>query len=178
MRMAEREQPSSKWRTFGPHLTWPSTIKTRIYNATVKPVLLYGAETWRTMAGTLKKILTFINTCPRRIVRIWLPETICKKGLDQATTSRRWNPPKMLEMDWTHPQKASNPYCMSSPDLEPTGKEKARPPKKHLVPWPGGRNKDNELHLGTAWETGPGLGCLESSCWWLCSSRSQTQWWW
>ena len=32
------------------------------FNTTVKPVLLYGAETWRTMAATLKKIQTFINT--------------------------------------------------------------------------------------------------------------------
>ena len=30
---------------------------------------------------------------------------------DQATTSRRWNPPKNLEMDWTHPLKA-NDLCL------------------------------------------------------------------
>ena len=34
-------------------------------------------------------------------------------------------------MDWTHPLKANDLYHTSSPDLEPTGKEKARPPKKH-----------------------------------------------
>ena len=40
---------------------------------------------------------------------------------------------KMLGMDWTHPLKTNNLYHTSSLDLEPTVKEKARPPKKHLA---------------------------------------------
>ena len=86
--------------------------------------------------------------------------------MDQATTCRRQNPPKTLEMDWTHPPKASDLYHMPSPDLEPTGKEKAGLPKKHLVPQSGGWNKKDRLHLGTTWEAGPGSGCPESSCGW------------
>ena len=38
-----------------------------------------------------------------------------------------------LEMDRTHPPKANDLYQTSSLDLEPTGKEKARPPKKYLA---------------------------------------------
>ena len=40
-------------------------IKIRIFKDTVKPVLLYWAETWRTTAATLTKIQTFINICFR-----------------------------------------------------------------------------------------------------------------
>ena len=40
----------------------------------------------------------------------------------------------MLEMNWTHALKAKDLYHTSSPELEPTGKEKVRPPKKHLAP--------------------------------------------
>ena len=39
---------------------------------------------------------------------------------------------KTLEKDWTHPPKAIDLYHTSNPDLEPTGKEKARPLKKQL----------------------------------------------
>ena len=43
------------------------TIKTkvRIFNTPVKPVLMYGAETWRTTAAGSKKLGTFINSCLR-----------------------------------------------------------------------------------------------------------------
>ena len=41
------------------------TTKLRIFNSNVKPVLLYGAETWRTTVNTTYKIQTFINTCLR-----------------------------------------------------------------------------------------------------------------
>ncbi|VDP53072.1 unnamed protein product [Schistosoma margrebowiei] len=35
--------------------------KFRIFNTNVKTVLLYGAETWRTMNAIIQKILVFIN---------------------------------------------------------------------------------------------------------------------
>ena len=46
----------------------------------------------------------------------------------------------------------------------PTKKEKVRPPKKHLVPWSGGWNKEVLLYLETIWEAGPGSGFQESFC--------------
>ena len=60
-------------------------IKTRVFYTTVKPVLLYGAETWKTTVATLGKIQTFINTCLRRILRIRWPETTSNRGLWKRT---------------------------------------------------------------------------------------------
>ena len=60
---------------------------------------------------------------------------------DQATTSKRLIPPKTLEMSWTRPPKANDLYHTSSPDLGLTGKEKARPTKKHLAQRPGAEAK-------------------------------------
>ena len=69
-----------------PNLT--INIKIRIFNNTVKPVQLYGAETRRTEDVTLKKIKTFINTCLRRILRVWWPETITKRELWKPTKQK------------------------------------------------------------------------------------------
>ena len=57
-----------------------SKLKVRIFNAMVKPVLLYGAETWRTTAVNLTRIQSFINNCLRRILRIHWPDKISKPG--------------------------------------------------------------------------------------------------
>ena len=59
--------------------------KVRIFNTTVKPVLLYGAETWRTTAAGTKKLQTFINTCLRTILRIRWPNVITNEDLWQHT---------------------------------------------------------------------------------------------
>ena len=59
--------------------------KVRIFNNTVKPVLLYGDETWRTTAAVSKKLQTFINTCLRTILRIRWPNVITNKDLWRRT---------------------------------------------------------------------------------------------
>ena len=97
------------------------------------------------------KIHTFINTRLRRILRIGWSENISKQNSAQATTSRRCDSPKTLEIDWTHPPTACGLYHTSSPDLEPTGKEKARAPKKHLAPFSGDRNKRGWVTPGDNW---------------------------
>lgn len=61
----------------------PRNIKIRIFNSMVKPVLLYGAETWRTTVTTMKKIQSFIYTCLRRILRVRWPNTISNLELWQ-----------------------------------------------------------------------------------------------
>ena len=63
----------------------PLNTKIRIFNSMVKPVLLYGAETWRTTVYTMKRIQTFINTCLRRILRIRWPNKISNLELWQKT---------------------------------------------------------------------------------------------
>ena len=84
--------------------TWTSSVlslhtKIRLFNTLVKPVLLYGSETWRTTITTMKKVQTFINTCLRRILKIRWPDTISNENLwmqtnqkpvDQDIMHRRW----------------------------------------------------------------------------------------
>ena len=68
------QQLKNAWRSslFG------TSTKFRILNTIVKPLLLYGAETWRTTVATMKRIQTFINTCLRKILKIRLPDIIRK----------------------------------------------------------------------------------------------------
>ena len=51
--------------------------KIRVFNSNVKPVLLYGSETWRTTVATTKKVQTFINSYLRRI--LWMRWQITKE---------------------------------------------------------------------------------------------------
>ncbi|VDP47812.1 unnamed protein product [Schistosoma curassoni] len=60
---------------------WNSTqlstnIKVRIFNTNIRTVLLYGAETWRTTTTVIKKIQVFINSCLRKILSIYWPDTV------------------------------------------------------------------------------------------------------
>ncbi|VDP02979.1 unnamed protein product [Schistosoma mattheei] len=53
-----------------------ANIKLRIFNTNVKAVLLYGAETWRTTAITMKIKQVLINSCLRKILNIHWSNTI------------------------------------------------------------------------------------------------------
>ena len=73
--------------------------KIRIFNSTVKPVLLYGCETWRMNETPIKKLQSFINTCLRKILKIFWPELISNTALWEQTrqtpikediTIRKW----------------------------------------------------------------------------------------
>ena len=59
--------------------------KIRIFNSTVKPVLLYGCETWRMNETPIKKLQSFINTCLRKILKIFWPELISNTALWEQT---------------------------------------------------------------------------------------------
>ena len=74
-------------------------LKIRIFNTMVKPVLLYGSETWRTTATNIKNIQSFINKCLRRILGVHWPEKISnlnlwqqtrQKPVEQEILQRRW----------------------------------------------------------------------------------------
>nr|KAG5687146.1 hypothetical protein BaRGS_019224 [Batillaria attramentaria] len=65
---------------------WASKVidtrtRLRIFNSNVKSVLLYRCETWRITKTMQQKILTFLNTCLRRIFNIRWPEKIRKEKL-------------------------------------------------------------------------------------------------
>ena len=53
----------------------------RLFNSNVKSVLLYGCETWKATAGTLKKVQTFVNRCLRTILKIRWDERVRNKDL-------------------------------------------------------------------------------------------------
>ena len=58
-----------------------TSTKVCLFNSNIKWVLLYGAETWRTINALMKKIQTFINQCLRGLLRIHWPETISNENL-------------------------------------------------------------------------------------------------
>ena len=62
--------------------------KIRMFNTIIKPILMYGSETWRLTTTNVSKIQAFINTCLRRILRICWPKTIRNEDLWQRTKQR------------------------------------------------------------------------------------------
>lgn len=71
---------------------WRSNIisrrtKIRIFNSSVKSVLLYGSETWRVTDILSNKLRVFTNKCLRRICRIFYPDTISNARLHSLTGS-------------------------------------------------------------------------------------------
>jgi hypothetical protein len=57
---------------------WLSTAirketKIKIFDASVKSLLLYGCETWLVTSEIRHKMQTFVHQCLRYILRIWWP---------------------------------------------------------------------------------------------------------
>ena len=59
--------------------------KLRIFNTNVKSAPLFGSETWRSTKLLTKKLQTFINKCPRKILNIRWPEVISNEELWERT---------------------------------------------------------------------------------------------
>ncbi|XP_044573421.1 uncharacterized protein LOC123257663 [Drosophila ananassae] len=59
--------------------------KLRIFNACVKSILLYGAETWLTSQRMMSKLQSFINKCLRIICGIFWPNRISNSDLWRNT---------------------------------------------------------------------------------------------
>ena len=62
--------------------------KIRIFKACVKPVLLYGSETWKTTEAVSRKLQVFVNSCLRKILKIFWPNTISNEQLWLLTESK------------------------------------------------------------------------------------------
>ena len=159
-------QVKNNWTS--PNLTFK--IKIRIFNTTVKPVLLYGAETWRTTAATLKKIQTFINTCLRKILRIRWPES------ESISNRELWKQTKQQPAEdevlqrcwrWIGHTLRKRMTCITCQALtwNPQGKRKQGHPRNTWHRDLEAETKRSEilLYVGTTWEAGRELGCLESS---------------
>ena len=59
--------------------------KIRIFNTNIKPVLLYGCETWKTIQSLINKLQVFINSRLRYILKVWWPNKISNKELWKKT---------------------------------------------------------------------------------------------
>ena len=83
------------WRS----TTLRTSTKLRLFNYNVKSVLLYGSETWRETASSIKALQFFLNRCLRTILEVRWPDTISNKELwrkkkqqpiNLTIRSRRW----------------------------------------------------------------------------------------
>ena len=64
-----------------------SSIK--LYKTQVKPVLMYGCETWKMNEGNAQKINVFQNRCLRRILKIkWQDKVTNRELLERANIER------------------------------------------------------------------------------------------
>ena len=150
--------------------------KIRIFNTNVKCVLLYGAETWRTIKSNIHKLQTFINRCLRNIINIRWPDVISNIDLWDKTgqnpieveiSKRKWG--------WIgHTlRKSSSNVTKQALDWNPQGKRKVGGPKQT---WR--RSTDAEVKaIRTTWaqlrRTSRNRVCWRSVVAALCSSGNQ-----
>ena len=65
--------------------------KMRIFNSSVKSVLLYSSETWRITKHTVNKIHTFVNRCLLRIMNV--------KWSDKVSNNTLWTKTNQLPVE-------------------------------------------------------------------------------
>ncbi|KAH9595063.1 NineTeen Complex (NTC) component [Schistosoma haematobium] len=113
-----------------------TNTKVRIFNASVKTVLLYGAETWRTMKAIIQKVQVFINSCLCKILRIRWPDTISNNVLWERTNQN----PVEEEIrkkcwKWIGHTLSQAPNCVTrqAPIWNPQGQQKRGRPKNTLL---------------------------------------------
>ena len=109
-----------------------STTKVRIFNSLVKPVLLYGSETWKMNDGDNRLVDTFMFRCLRQILRIHWPYVISNEEILRRTDStrisvevqtRRWRwIGHVLRME-------QDSHCATALTWQPEGKRKRGRPK-------------------------------------------------
>ena len=63
--------------------------KMRIFNASVKTVLLYGSETWKSTKGITSGLQAFVNRKLRYIAGIWWPQKIKNEDLLKLTKQEK-----------------------------------------------------------------------------------------
>lgn len=76
-------------------------------------------------------------------------------AINKTAACRGRNPPRMLEMDWSHYFQACKKYHKICLLLESTRKKEKRLTKKHPAPWLGGRQEEDRPFMGTAREIAP-----------------------
>ena len=104
--------------------------KIRIFNANVKAVLLYEAETWRTTLTTTKRVQTFVNSC---LGVGGLKSSVINGSV--VTTHIT----ETLEMDWAHSPQTIRHHYTTSLKLESRGEKE-------------GKQDDRETHSTANWK--------------------------
>jgi hypothetical protein len=104
----------------------------RIFNSSVKSVLLHGSETWKINKKLIQKLQVFVNKCLRKIMKIWWPNKISNERLweimNQETIEkiikiRKW---KWIGHTWQRP---SNEVTSQALEWNPPGKRNRGRPK-------------------------------------------------
>ena len=109
--------------------------KIRLYKTLVKPVLMYGYETWKMNEGGAKKIDVFQNRCLRRIRKNkWQVKISDRELLERANVERLSE--EVRRRRWRfigHILRQQPENDCVTPDMYPRGKEKERPTTNNLV---------------------------------------------
>ena len=121
-----------------------------MFNCLVKPVLLYGSETWRMNATPISKVQTFVNSCLRKILQIHWPERITNEELWRRTSQRPMEEDiKMRKWKWIgHTlRKPKESITRQALTWNPQGKRKKGRPRK---PWRRDVEKETQ-EMGFSW---------------------------
>ena len=111
------------------------STKIRMFNCLVKPVLLYGSETWRMNTTPINKVQTFVNSCLRKIIRIHWPDRIANEELWLRTRQRpMMKDMKLRKWKWIgHTlRKPKESITRQALTWNPPGEEEKWKTKKHL----------------------------------------------
>jgi hypothetical protein len=101
------------------------TLNTKIwmFNTTVKSILVYGAETWRTSVTTIETIHQQLSVKNPPHSMASHHQKQIPVGKNQAAASRVIHPPKTLEIDWPYTWKANLLHHNASPVFQLPGNE-------------------------------------------------------
>ncbi|XP_022789520.1 uncharacterized protein LOC111329176 [Stylophora pistillata] len=105
--------------------------KLRIFNTSVKSVLLCGSETWRVTKATSNKLQSFVNKCLRSIMDVHWPEVIRNEDLWARTDQERIDIQiRRHKSGWIeHTLRKPNSYVTRHALMNPQGKRKQGRPR-------------------------------------------------
>lgn len=131
-RLGEQGQYSYVWGIPTTQEKLPANTKVKISNFP-----FYGGETWRTTTIIIRKVLVFLNTCLRNILRVCWPNIISNNLLwqrEKQDLSRRRNGDKTLEVDRPQSTELIKMHRIVSQTYDFQGQRKMGRSKNNL-PW-------------------------------------------
>jgi hypothetical protein len=131
-RKRKAQQAFAMLKTVWRSTTLRTSTKLRLFNSNVKYILLYGSETWRETASSIKSLQVFLNRYLRIMLGVRWPDTINNKELWRKTKqqpinltirTRRW------KWIWHTLRKANNNITKQALEWNLQGKRKRCRPK-------------------------------------------------